>query len=83
MAYRVDKIELNDAGFEALLNSQEVEALCQSEAQAIANRAGSGFKASTLKSGTRYIGFVSATTSASLREESENKTLSRAVIPHD
>ena len=82
MSYQINKIELNDAGFKALLNSSEIQALCQREAQAIADRAGEGFKASTVKSGTRYIGFAHTTDRASIVEEAENKTLSRAVVPH-
>ena len=76
------RVELNSAGISALLNSPEVEALVKSEAQAIADRAGEGFKASSLKASSRYIAFAMTTNHNSIVEESENKSLSRAVIPH-
>ncbi len=73
------RIELNHDGFRQLLNSSGVESLVLSEAQTIANRAGDGFEAHSQKAGTRYIAIVGTTDDASVRAESENKVLSRAV----
>ena len=78
----INRIEFNSEGFRQLLNSPEVEALVLSEAQSISDRAGEGFVAHSRKAGTRYIAFAGTTDEASIRAESENKVLSRAVIPH-
>ena len=82
------RLEFIDAGFKAILNSPETEQLVLSEAQAIAERASAevpdsqGYRAHSRKAGTRYIAFAGTTDHASIVAEAENKTLSRAVIPH-
>lgn len=84
------KLEFNSAGFRALLNSPEVEALVLSEAEAIANRANQsvagqrteGFRSHSRKAGTRVIAFAGTTDRATIIAEAEDKALSRAVIPH-
>ena len=83
------RLEFVDAGFKALLNSPEVEQLVLSKAQEIADRANAecpeseeGFRAHSLKAGTRYIAFAGTTDDATVRAESENKVLSRAVVPN-
>ena len=82
------RIEFVDAGFKALLNSPEVEQLVLSKAQAIADRASAnapdsqGFRAHSKKAGTRYIAFAGTTDHASIVAETEDKVLSRAVIPN-
>lgn len=81
------RIVFNSEGFKQLLNLPETEALVLSKAQTIAARASAevpeseGYKATSLKAGTRYIAFASTTDAASVEAESENKVLSRAVIP--
>lgn len=82
------RIVFNSDGFKQLLNSPEVEALVLSEAQRIAETASAevpnseGYSASSVKAGTRFIAFASTTDAESMEAEAENKTLSRAVIPH-
>lgn len=82
------RIEFNDAGFRELLNSPEVEQLVLSKAQDIADRASAecpesdeGFRAHSVKAGTRWIAFAGTTDDATVAAEAENKVLSRAVIP--
>lgn len=82
------RIEFNDAGFRELLNSPEVEQLVLSKAQDIAERASAecpesaeGFRAHSVKAGTRWIAFAGTTDNATVVAEAENKVLSRAVIP--
>lgn len=81
------RIEFLSDGFKAILNSTETQNLLQNECDAIASRAsagldGEGFRAHTVKAGTRWVGFVGTTDLESIRAESEDKALSRAVIPH-
>lgn len=80
------EVELNHDGFRQFLNSKEVQNLVLGEAQDIASRANSGgakgFVAHSRKSGSRWIAFAGTTDKASIVAESENKVLSRAVIPH-
>lgn len=78
----ITRIEFVNQGFRDLLNSAEVRDLVESEAQAIASRAGEGFEARTIKKATRWIAVVNTTDKASEQAESENKVLTRAVIPH-
>ena len=79
------RIVFNSDGFKQLLNSSEVEVLVLNEAQKIADAAsegleGEGFRAHSKKAGTRYIAFAGTTDEESIRAESENKVLSRAVM---
>lgn len=76
------RIEFISQGFNTILNLPETEQLVLGEAQDIANRAGEGFVANSVKAGTRYIAFATTTDQESVKRESENKVLSRAVIPH-
>lgn len=82
------RIVFNSDGFKELLNLPETEALVLSEAQKIADRASAevpeseGYRASSIKAGTRYIAFAGTTDDASCIAEAEYKTLSRAVIPN-
>ena len=82
----LEKIEWNNQGFRDLLQSSEVEQLVRGKAETIAHRANagmseesSGFKAHSMKASSRYIAFAGTTDAASVRAESENKVLSRAV----
>lgn len=82
------KVVLNHDGFREYLNSDGVHQLVLNEAQIIADRASAGvansegYKATSLKAGSRWIAFASTTDTASIQAESEDKVLSRAVIPH-
>lgn len=82
----LEKIEWNNQGFRDFLQSSEVEQLVRGKAETIAHRANaslseesSGFKAHSMKASSRYIAFAGTTDAASVRAESENKVLSRAV----
>lgn len=82
------RIVFNSDGFKQLLNLPETEALVLGKAQAIADRASAevpesqGFRASSIKAGTRYIAFAGTTDAASCIAEAEDHVLSRAVIPN-
>lgn len=81
------RIEINQAGVRALLQSQEVQADLQRRANAIAQAAGgeeAGFEASVVvREGSsklgRAMGFVTTTTAAARRAEAEDRTLTRAI----
>lgn len=75
------KIEFIDAGFKAILLSDEVYNLVKTSGQTVAARAGDGFSAKTMKGywGSRWVSFVSADTAKARREEAEHKVLSRAI----
>ncbi len=82
----LERIQWNNQGFKDLLQSSEVEQLVRSEAESIADRANAdlteeseGFRAHSIKASSRYIAFAGTTDEASVRAESENKVLSRAV----
>lgn len=82
------KIVFNSEGFRQILNLPATQALVLEEAQKIADRASAsapgseGFRASSRKASTRYIAFAGTTDNASCIAESENKALSKAVIPN-
>lgn len=83
------KIEFNSAGFKEILTSDGVKALVQSTAEAIQAKANAniaeeseGFSARVRiggYGGGRWIGHVTTTDKASIRAESEDKALTRAV----
>ena len=82
----LERIEWNNQGFKDLLQSSEVEQLVRGKAETIAGRANAGlseesegFRAHSIKASSRYIAFAGTTDEASVRAESENKVLSRAV----
>lgn len=82
----LERIEWNNQGFRDLLQSSEVEQLVRGKAETIADRANAGlseesegFRAHSIKARSRYIAFAGTTDEASVRAESENKVLSRAV----
>lgn len=82
------RIVFNNKGFQELTHSAAMNDLLLSEGQAIADRASSqvvnskGYECHTRNAGSRLIAFVGTTDKASMEAESENKVLSRAVIPH-
>ena len=83
------KIEFNSAGFKELLESAEVRDLVESKAQEIKARADAnivgdseGFRAHSKKAGYgggRYVAYVGTTDFESVRAESEDKALTRAI----
>ena len=79
-------MEWNDAGFVEILQSEGVRELVLSQAERIASRAtanipepSEGYTANVVKKPTRWVAGVATTDEASVRAESENKALSRAV----
>lgn len=78
------RIVFNSDGFAQLLNSDGCQQLVQTTAEEIAERANANagldsFKASTVKAGTRWIGFATATDKAASAAESEYKALTGAI----
>jgi hypothetical protein len=78
------RIVFNSEGFAQILNSDGCQELVQTTAEGIAERANASagldsFKASTVKAGTRWIGFASSTDKESAIAESENKALTGAI----
>lgn len=81
------KIVFNSAGFKALLNTDGVHQLVEVLSQDIADKAnsnygGDGFQVTTKVGGYgggRWIGFVTATDEDSLKAESEDSALTRAL----
>lgn len=78
------RIVFNSDGFGQILNSDECQQLVGNYAEEIAERANASsgldsFKASTVKAGTRWVGFASTTDKKSLAAESEDKVLTGAI----
>lgn len=80
------RIEWNDQGFKDILRSDGVHDLVLSTAETIAMRASAnipeaseGYNASAKQMSSRWVAGVITTDAASVRAESENKALSRAV----
>ena len=78
------RLKFNPQGFAQILNSQGCHDLVQSVAEDIAERANANsgldsFRATSVQAPTRYIGFASTTDKASLKAESEDKALTRAI----
>ncbi len=78
------RIEFISQGFQDILFSEGCEEVVQQTAEEIAQRANDNsgldtFSASTVRSGTRWIGFASTTDKTSLAAESEDKALTRAL----
>lgn len=80
------RIEWNDAGFVEILQSEGIRGLVLSTAEQIASRAtanisepSEGYTANAVKKPTRWVAGVATTDEASVRAESEDKALSRAV----
>lgn len=87
---KITKIEFIDAGFKAILATEETKNLVseitdQIAVEANANGSCDGFRPRTISRtiygnrAHRYIGFVTSTTNKSAVAESENKALTRAV----
>jgi len=81
------RIEFISPGFKAILNTEEIHNVVEEVAQHIADNAnsnygGDGFKATTKVGGYgggRWIAFVGSTDEDSLKAESEESALTRAL----
>lgn len=71
-----------DKGFSDILSSAGTKTCVENAAQAIQAKAGNGFEAETsyYGQGHRWMGFVHTTDAKSEKSESENKTLTKAVM---
>ena len=76
------KIQFIDKGFRDILSSSGTRTCVESVAQSIQAKAGNGFEAETsyYGQGHRWMGFVHTTDYESKKSESENKTLTKAVM---
>lgn len=74
-------IEFIDQGFREILSSSGTRTCVESVAQSIQAKAGNGFEAETsyYGQGHRWMGFVHTTDRESMKDEAENKTLTKAV----
>lgn len=72
------EIELNDAGFIALLTGQEVRSALEKETSRIARNAGSGYASEIGRGQKRLIGKVYTATREAKEDNMENNTLLKA-----
>lgn len=85
IAFYPDPLGPSSDGFGEILHSDACQQLVGDVAQEIAERANANsgldsFRASTVKAGTRWIGFASTTDKASVIAESEDKALTGAIL---
>lgn len=78
------RIEFISQGFQDILFSDGCQQVVQETAEGIADRANANsgldtFASSTVKAGTRWIGFAKATDEAANKAEAEEKALTRAL----
>lgn len=76
------RIEFNSDGFRQILLSDGCRQLVQSTTEDIRDKAGDGFESSVQVGGYgggRWIGFVSTTDQDSVKAETEEKALTRAL----
>lgn len=75
------KLQFIDKGFQDILSSDGTKSCIESVTNRIQTRAGKGFEGdvSYYGQGHRWMGFVHTTDSKSMKNESENKTLTKAV----
>ena len=73
------RIELNSDGVRELLQSPEMAAICQSLANGIASRAGTGYAVSVYTGKTRVNASVKAVTEEAWKDNLKNNTLLKAV----
>ncbi|HLS46088.1 MAG TPA: hypothetical protein VK045_11695 [Ornithinicoccus sp.] len=78
MASKV-RIEMNPAGFQAILKSAEVQADLGRRAEAIANAAGDGMDVDVRVGRTRARASVRTGSPEAMRAEARDKTLTRAI----
>ena len=74
-----NRFELNSAGVVELMKSVEMAAVLNEFAEAVAGRAGTGYKISEVMSGDRAKAFVTADTDEAIADNSENNTLLKAL----
>lgn len=85
IAFYPDPLGPSSDGFGEILHSDACQQLVGDIAEGIAERANANsgldsFRASTVKAGTRWIGFASTTDKASVIAESEDKALTGAIL---
>lgn len=73
------RIELNTKGIGELLKSQEMAALVEDRAQAVAGRADGNYNVGTVHAQTRVIATVEAADSKTRRQNLKNNTLLKAL----
>lgn len=73
------RVELNSDGVRELLQSSEMASICQSLAQGIAGRAGTGYEVSVYTGKTRVNASVHAATEEAWKDNLKNNTLLKAV----
>lgn len=71
--------ELNSAGVRELLKSSAMKNICQSHAQKIATRAGTGYEVDTYTGSNRVNASVGTATAEAYRDNLKNNTLLKAV----
>lgn len=74
-------IEFIDKGFQDILSSEETKSCVETIVNSIQTNAGPGFEGevSYYGQGHRWMGFVHTTDKDSMKDEAENKTLTKAV----
>lgn len=73
------RIEINSAGIQALLKSEEVQSLLMAKAQRIAAAAGEGMEASSMVGKTRARASVITATRAARKAEAVDRSLTKAI----
>ena len=73
------KIELNSAGFTALLKGAEVEQMVGGHAARVAANAGPSYESDTKQMPTRVIASAFTGTKEAMQDQMENNTLLRAL----
>jgi hypothetical protein len=73
------RIEVNSAGIQALLKSEEVQALLEAKGQRIAAAAGDGFEVSSRIGATRARASVITATRAARKAEAVDRALTSAI----
>ena len=73
------KIELNSAGIRELLRSEEMQALLEEHAAAIAGRCGAGYSYDGHMTGGRAVASAYAETPEAIQDNLDNNTLLRAL----
>jgi hypothetical protein len=75
------KLQFIDKGFRDILSSEGTKSCIESVTSSIQTKAGPDFEGevSYYGQGHRWMGFVHTTDHESMKEESENKTLTKAV----
>jgi len=73
------RIEVNSAGIQAILKSEEVQSLLEAKAQRIAAAAGDGFEVSSRIGATRARASVITATRAARKAEAVDRVLTAAI----